>query len=63
MNHCEECSKDLDRIMFCCDKCRIRYFRRKHKAVIVTKSNVVQIVKSIPVKSDWEDIKYKCSFL
>lgn len=63
MNHCEQCDKNLSRLMFCCDKCRVKYFRQKHKAVIVTKENVIQIVKKIPVKSDWDDVKKNCSFL
>ena len=60
---CDNCEKEIDRKVFCCDKCRIRYFRKKHKAIIVTKSNVTEIVKKLPVKENWEEIKKRASFL
>ena len=47
---CDDCGKEVIRTVFCCDKCRIRYFRKIHKTVIITKENIKEVTGSFQIK-------------
>ncbi len=43
---CDNCGKKLIKTVFCCDKCRVYYFRKNHSSIVVTKRNVTEVTDS-----------------